>query len=108
MSHQKGRGQVGLLVAVLYAPSESDDAEPFKLDSGKPSPPTSSCPPRRVGGPAHRPCPAATLAELAQADADERYRYYSQLAGIHRSVPHVHHEDGVEATTAAGRGRTEA
>ena len=32
---------------------------------------------------------AATLAELAQADADERWRYYSQLAGIQRSVPHV-------------------
>jgi hypothetical protein len=35
---------------------------------------------------------AAELAELAQADADERWRYYEQLAGIHRVVPHVHHD----------------
>ena len=29
------------------------------------------------------------LAEaLAQADADERWRYYSQLAGLERTVPH--------------------
>jgi pyruvate-ferredoxin/flavodoxin oxidoreductase len=33
---------------------------------------------------------AAVLGELAQADADERWRYYTQLAGIHRSVPHIH------------------
>ena len=32
---------------------------------------------------------AADLAALAQADADERWRYYEQLAGMHRSVPHV-------------------
>ena len=39
---------------------------------------------------------AAELAELAQADADERWRYYEQLAGIHRSVPHVAHVEEVE------------
>jgi pyruvate-ferredoxin/flavodoxin oxidoreductase len=36
---------------------------------------------------------AAELAELAQADADERWRYYQQLAGIERTVPHVHLPD---------------
>ena len=36
---------------------------------------------------------AAELAELAQADADERWRYYQQLAGIERTVPHVHRPD---------------
>ena len=30
---------------------------------------------------------AAELATLAQADADERWRYYEQLAGIERTVP---------------------
>jgi hypothetical protein len=25
---------------------------------------------------------------LAQADVDERWRYYEQLAGVERSVPH--------------------
>jgi pyruvate-ferredoxin/flavodoxin oxidoreductase len=33
---------------------------------------------------------AAELAALAQADADERWHYYQQLAGIERTVPHVH------------------
>jgi pyruvate-ferredoxin/flavodoxin oxidoreductase len=28
------------------------------------------------------------LEVLAQADADERWRYYSQLAGLERTVPH--------------------
>ena len=32
---------------------------------------------------------AAELALLAQADVDERRRFYEQLAGIHRSVPHI-------------------
>ena len=32
---------------------------------------------------------AAELAALAQADADERWRYYEQLAGMQRTVPHL-------------------
>ena len=28
------------------------------------------------------------LMTLAQADVDERWRYYEQLAGVERSVPH--------------------
>jgi hypothetical protein len=30
---------------------------------------------------------------LAQADADERWHYYQQLAGVERTVPHVHQPD---------------
>jgi hypothetical protein len=26
---------------------------------------------------------------LSQADADERWRYYEQLSGVERTVPHV-------------------
>ena len=40
---------------------------------------------------------------LAQADADERWRYYEQLAGIERTVPHVHRPD--PAIAARGRER---
>ena len=36
---------------------------------------------------------AAELAALAQADADERWHYYEQLAGIERTVPHVDRPD---------------
>jgi pyruvate-ferredoxin/flavodoxin oxidoreductase len=31
---------------------------------------------------------ARHLLTLAQADVDERWRYYEQLAGVERSVPH--------------------
>ena len=31
---------------------------------------------------------AVHLAALAQADADERWRYYEQLAAMQRTVPH--------------------
>jgi hypothetical protein len=56
---------------------------------------------------------AADLAQLAQADVDERWRYYEQLAAMHRSVPHLPLMDpdkqaeltpGADsATTTAGR-----
>ena len=35
------------------------------------------------------PHQAARLAELHQADVTERWRYYEQLAGVHRTVPQV-------------------
>lgn len=35
------------------------------------------------------PDDAAELRALAQTDVDERWRYYSQLAGIERSVAHL-------------------
>ena len=49
---------------------------------------------------------AAHLAELAQADADERWSYYQQLAGISQTVPHIGESDpgavaGVNATEEA-------
>jgi pyruvate-ferredoxin/flavodoxin oxidoreductase len=44
---------------------------------------------------------AAHLLALAQADVDERWRYYEQLAGVERTVPH---EPGaiVDAAGVAG------
>jgi pyruvate-ferredoxin/flavodoxin oxidoreductase len=35
------------------------------------------------------PRQAQALLELAQADVDERWRYYRQLAGLERTVPHL-------------------
>ena len=34
------------------------------------------------------PVRAAHLLTLAQSDVDERWRYYEQLAGVERTVPH--------------------
>jgi pyruvate-ferredoxin/flavodoxin oxidoreductase len=38
---------------------------------------------------------AGHLAALAQADVDERWRLYEQLAGIERTVAHEEEIDGV-------------
>ena len=45
---------------------------------------------------------AAELAALAQADADERWRYYSQLADVQRSIPHLEHEPAAASADAPG------
>jgi pyruvate-ferredoxin/flavodoxin oxidoreductase len=47
------------------------------------------------------PARAAQLAELAQDDATERWRYYEQLAGIEQTVPHLGEHDGETASTGA-------
>ena len=75
------------------SPSEVDEGQPFKLDSKAPSMPVGDFVAERdpVRDPRpHEPGAGGHLAALAQADVDERWRYYEQLAGMHRSVPHVH------------------
>ncbi len=112
MSHMKDAVRSGYWPLYRYQPSEVEDGVPFKLDSAKPSIPI-----RQFAADETRfailertnPERAAELAELAQADADERWRYYEQLAGIHRSVPHLDHQEtelpeGVEAGVAAAAG----
>ena len=53
---------------------------------------------------------AAELAVLSQADADERWRYYSQLADVQRSIPHLEHEPAAAPADdpAAGNGKGES
>ena len=51
-----------------------------------------------------QPDRAAELAELIQQDVDERWRYYEQLAGVHRTVPHLSHEPHAEAAEPHGSG----
>ncbi len=97
MSHQKDAVRSGYWPLYRYHPSEVEDGQPFKLDSQAPSIPISEFVAAEtrfaILGRTH-PDRAAELADLLQADADERWRYYEQLAGIHRSVPHRHHPDG--------------
>ncbi len=94
MSHQKDAARSGYWPLYRFHPSDIEDGQPFKLDSAKPSIPVSEF----VAGETRfailsrtQPARAAELAELAQADVDERWRYYEQLAAMRRSVPHVHH-----------------
>ena len=94
----EGRGQERVLAALPLPPERGRGRPAVQARLGQavdPDRATSS--PTRPGSPSSQrtnPERAAELAELAQADADERWRYYEQLAGMHRSVPHVHHGPG--------------
>ena len=71
-----------------FQPSEIDDGQPFKLDSHAPSIPVRdfvATETRFAILERTHPDRAARLAALAQADVDERWRYYEQLAG---DAPH--------------------
>jgi len=95
MTHQKDAVRSGYWPLYRYRPSEVGGM-PFKLDSGAPSIPIRdfvATETRFAVLQRTHPERAAELAELAQADADERWRYYQQLAGIERTVPHIHQPD---------------
>ena len=93
----EGRRQERLLAA-LPLPAERDrgrQAVQARLATRHRSRSPTSWRPRRASpcSSGRTPERAAELAALAQADADERWRYYEQLAGIERTVPHVHRPD---------------
>jgi pyruvate-ferredoxin/flavodoxin oxidoreductase len=91
MSHQKDAVASGYWPLYRFRPGGEADSHPLSLDSRKPTIPVST-----FTGAETRfsmlarsdPERAASLGALAQADADERWRYYSQLAGLERTVPH--------------------
>jgi len=92
MSHQKDAVKSGYWPLYRFHPSEIDGGKPFKLDSPAPSIPIAdfvATETRFAVLKRTHPERAAELAALAQADADERRRYYEQLAGIERTVPHL-------------------
>src|SRR5690606_18737720 len=83
MSHQKDAVRSGYWPLYRFRPSEEGDVQPFHLDSRTPSISV-----RDFVGTETRfailertdPAEAKRLAALLQADADERWRYYEQLA----------------------------
>ena len=92
MSHQKDAVRSGYWPLYRFRPSEVDDGHPFQLDCKAPSIPVwdfmaeearfailARTHPERAEG----------LLRLAQADVDERWRYYEQLAGMARTIPHA-------------------
>jgi pyruvate-ferredoxin/flavodoxin oxidoreductase len=96
MSHQKDAVKSGYWPLYRFHPSEIDGGKPFKLDSATPSLPIAefvATETRFAILQRTQPERAAELAALAQDDADERWRYYLQLAGIERTVPHIHAPD---------------
>lgn len=96
MTHQKDAVKSGYWPLYRFQPSKVEDGQPFKLDSAKPSIPIGefvASETRFAILERTDPERAAELAQLLQGDADERWRYYEQLAGMHRSIPHVHTVD---------------
>ena len=92
MAHQKEAVKSGYWPLYRFQPSEAEDGQPFKLDSKQADDPAGGLHEQRDAlRRLQRTDPerAEELAELAQADADERWRYYAQLAEIERSVPHL-------------------
>ena len=92
MSHQKDAVKSGYWPLYRFQPTEAEGGQPFKLDSHTPSIPVRdfvATETRFAILERTHPERAAHLAALAQADADERWRYYTQLAGMQRTVPHV-------------------
>jgi pyruvate-ferredoxin/flavodoxin oxidoreductase len=112
MSHQKDAVKSGYWPLYRFHPSDIEGGQPFKLDSSKPSIPVSefAAGETRFAVLARtQPERAAELAELAQADVNERWSYYEQLAAMHRSVPHVHHDPDADPEAADGpRPRTDS
>ncbi len=96
MTHQKDAVKSGYWPLYRFHPSEIEGGRPFKLNSSTPSIPIAdfvATETRFAVLKRTHPERAAELAALAQSDADERWHYYEQLAGIERTVPHLHRPD---------------
>ena len=91
MSHQKDAVRSGYWPLYRFHPSEAEGEHPFRLDSHAPTIPVrdfvASEARYAILGRTH-PERAEHLAVLVQADVDERWRYYQQLAAMERAIPH--------------------
>ena len=91
MTHQKEAVSSGYWPLYRFRPSEEAEGHPFKLDSKKPSTPLRdfALAETRFSMLARKDSERSDhLLALAQADADERWRLYSQMAGMERTVAH--------------------
>jgi pyruvate-ferredoxin/flavodoxin oxidoreductase len=90
MAHQRDAVRSGFWPLWRYHPGADPHQHPFQLDSRAPSLPL-----REFAASEARfamlmrsdPAAAERLLGLAQSDANERWRHYTQLAGLERSVP---------------------
>jgi pyruvate-ferredoxin/flavodoxin oxidoreductase len=101
MSHQKEAVASGYWPLYRFRPGSESEAHPLKLDSRKPSIPVRDflLNETRFSQLARgNPERSEHLLALAQADVDERFRYYSQMAGMERTVPQD--EDGAQGGDA--------
>ncbi|WP_271189717.1 pyruvate:ferredoxin (flavodoxin) oxidoreductase [Dactylosporangium matsuzakiense] len=97
MTHQKQAVASGYWPLYRYRPSEEAEGRPFALDSKAPTIPVAdfaATETRFTMLARSDPERSEHLLTLAQADTDERWRYYSQLAGVTRTLPHGEDGDG--------------
>jgi pyruvate-ferredoxin/flavodoxin oxidoreductase len=89
MSHQKDAVASGYWPLYRYRPGTEEHEHPFSLDSKAPTIPFTEFARSEARFTMLRrthPEAADALTRAAQADIDERWRYYSQLAGLERSM----------------------
>jgi pyruvate-ferredoxin/flavodoxin oxidoreductase len=90
MAHQRDAVRSGHWPLFRYHPGAEPHSTPFKLDSSEPSIPLSKFAEsegRFAMLARSDPARASELLRHAQADVDERWRYYEQLAGLERTAP---------------------
>jgi pyruvate-ferredoxin/flavodoxin oxidoreductase len=91
MTHQKDAVKSGYWPLYRFHPGLDEHEHPFRLDSHAPSIPVADFV-RSEGRYAmlarSDPEAAGHLLALHQADVDERWRLYSQLGGVERTIPH--------------------
>jgi pyruvate-ferredoxin/flavodoxin oxidoreductase len=91
MSHQRDAVRSGFWPLFRYHPGLDPHEHPFHLDSRQPSIPLNEftqSEARFAVLERSNPERAQHLMALAQADANERWRFYEQLARVERTVPH--------------------
>ncbi|MBK9178237.1 MAG: pyruvate:ferredoxin (flavodoxin) oxidoreductase [Acidimicrobiales bacterium] len=91
MAHQRDAVRSGYWPLYRFQPGVDEHTHPFHLDSHAPSLPLRDftlAEARFAMLARSDPLRAERLLQLAQADVDERWRYYEQLAGMERTVPH--------------------
>jgi pyruvate-ferredoxin/flavodoxin oxidoreductase len=96
MSRQRDAVRSGFWPLYRYHPGLDPHEHPFHLDSRRPSIPVSDfarSEARFAVLERSDPERARHLLALAQADANERWRFYEQLAQVERTVPHEKPED---------------
>jgi pyruvate-ferredoxin/flavodoxin oxidoreductase len=95
MTHQKQAVASGYWPLYRYHPSPEPGTHPFSLDSKKPTVKLHEFQENETRFAVLErsdPARAEHLQALAQADVDERWHYYEQLAGVERTIPVDEHE----------------
>ncbi len=110
MTHQADAVASGYWPLYRYRPATEPHAHPMSLDSKAPTMPVRDfmmAETRFAMLARSHPQRAEALARLAQRDVDERWRYYSQLAGVERTLQVAEDTDRAPEPQGGSSGGTE-